>query len=335
MKFPRPLDGEHDRFVVDAPDGDRFVDHALLPFGRGPDEDGREIKDGGFLRQGAGIRENGEGVLLQLAVLKEAEGPFLADERRGHEAPLLELLPGPGVDGEDDRHPEMVRCLVERGIEPRELLGDVDVLLPMGRHDDVLALLEAELLQDIAALDLFPVGVYHLKHRRARDEGPVFPQPLPDQVIVGEMGVGHVDVAHVIDDDAVGHLRHVPVPAAVPRLHVEDRDLEPFRGDGREGGVRVPQDENRLGPYGLHQIVRLRNDKAHRLAEVLAHARQKMIGLPEAQLIEEDLAQLIVVALARVGKDMIEFLIAFLDDFRQTDDLGPGPEDRHELKLGH
>ena len=147
------------------------------------------------------------------------------------------------------------------------------------------------------------------------------------------LGIGQVDVTDVVDDLPVDHLADVPVPTAVARLHVEDGHLQPLGADGGQGAVGIPEDKNSIGFLFLYDLIALGYDVAHRLAQVLAHTVQVVVGLLEAQVLEEDLVERIVPVLSGVDQDMVEVLVALLDGGTEADDLRPRAEDGHDLQL--
>ena len=65
---------------------------------------------------------------------------------------------------------------------------------------------------------------------------------------------------------AVDHFADVPVPAAVARLHVENRHLQPLGGNGAQGGVGIAQHQQRIGLFLLDDLVAGGDDIAHGLA---------------------------------------------------------------------
>ena len=101
--------------------------------------------------------------------------------------------------------------------------------------------------EHVGGVDLRPVVLQHLVHGAAGLDDAVGGQALGQQVVAGDVAVGQVDVGDVVDDPAVDLLGHALVEAAVARLHVEDGDLPPLGGDGRQTAVGVAQDEHGVG----------------------------------------------------------------------------------------
>ena len=140
----------------------------------------------------------------------------------------------------------------------------------------------------------------------------------------------------MIDDLSVDHLAHIPVPAAVARLHVKDGNLQPLGGDGRKGGVGIAQNEYGVGLLARHHPVALGDDVAHGFAQVRAYGIQIEIGVSQAQLAEEYLVERGVVVLAGMHHHMVEVAVGAAHHGGQADDLRPRAQHGHELELaGH
>ena len=69
--------------------------------------------------------------------------------------------------------------------------------------------------------ELILVGQEDLLHRGASDLDEVRIQPFFYQVIIGVMGIGKIKVGDMVDDDAIRHLGHIPIPASIAGLHME------------------------------------------------------------------------------------------------------------------
>ncbi|MPM86678.1 hypothetical protein SDC9_133769 [bioreactor metagenome] len=149
------------------------------------------------------------------------------------------------------------------------------------------------------------------------------------------LGIRQVHIADSIHDHAVHHLRHVPVPAAVARLHVENGDFETLCGNRGEGGVGIPQHQERIRPLARHHGIAFGDDVAHRLAEILPHTIEVIIRRAEPEIVKEDLIERIVVILPRVHQNMIKIAIRAGNHRREADDLRPGAEYGHEFEFGH
>ena len=73
-------------------------------------------------------------------------------------------------------------------------------------------------------------------------------QALGEQVAPRVLGVGEVEVGDVVDEAAVGLLRHVLVEAAVAGLHVVDGHPHPLGHHRGDAGVGVAEHQHRVRP---------------------------------------------------------------------------------------
>ena len=186
---------------------------------------------------------------------------------------------------------------------------------------------------DVAGLNLGEVVMQHLRHRRTRDVRALLREARVGQVAAGVLGVGEIHVADDVHDAPVGLLRQALVLAAVAGLHVEDRDVQPLRADDAEAGVRVPQHQHRIGLDLHHQLVALRDDIAHGLAQVRAHGVHIHIRVLELQVLEKHPVQVVIIVLPRMRQDRVKILPALVNHSRQADDFRAGADDDQKLQL--
>ena len=331
------MDGLQQPPLGDAGEREACLVQRLRALGGGADANGRERapdrgEEARLLGQGAGVGDHGEGVHLQTVVVVEAHGLVHAHARVKLEAGCLQALAGARVAGVQDRHVVLFGQGVDRGEQAREVRLGVDVLLAVGGQQHVALGLQAELGEDIRSLDLVQVGAQDLRHGRPGDIGALGGAASVLEVAAGVLGVGQVDVGDHVDDAAVGLLGQALVLAAVARLHVEDGDVQALCRDGGQAAVGVAQDEEGIGPYLDHQLVRGRDNVAHGLAEVRAHGVQVDVGIVQRQVAEEDAVERVVVVLPGVRQQAVEVATALLDDLGQADDLGAGANDDQQLQ---
>ena len=153
------------------------------------------------------------------------------------------------------------------------------------------------------------------------------------QILAGVLRIGKIDVRNNIYDAAVGLLGQTLVLAAVARLHVEDGDMQALGCDGREAGVGIPEDEQRVGLNGRHQLVGAVDDVADGSTEVVPHGVHVDLGLPKLEIAEEDAVEVVIVILPRMREHGIEVLAALVDDGGEADDLRPRADDNEQLQL--
>ena len=71
------------------------------------------------------------------------------------------------------------------------------------------------------------------------------------------------------------------------------------------------------------------------LPQVVPHHAQVVVRLTDAQVVEEDLVELVVVVLAGVDDGEVEVLIGLADHLGKLDDLRARAHDDHEFELAH
>ena len=163
------------------------------------------------------------------------------------EARRVEAFATARMAGVEDRDVVLLRHLIDRREEGREVLLRVDILLAVRGEEDVFALFEPESGVNVGRFDRGQVFGQNLRHRGTGHVSSFFGQPAVGEVASRVLGVREVHVADDIDDAAVRLFRQTFVFAAVARLHVEDRDMKPFRADDGKAAVRIAEDEDRVG----------------------------------------------------------------------------------------
>ena len=240
-----------------------------------------------LLGQSAAVADHGEGVHLQAVVVVEAQGLMLDHPLVQLEAGLLQTLFAAGMAAVQHGHVVLLRHFIDGSKEAYEVLLRVDVLLPVGGEQNVLALFQSQAGVDIAGLDFLQVLVEHFGHGAAGDVGALLGHALSVQVAAGMLGVAQVHVRDVVHDAAVGLLGQALVKAPVARFHVEDGDVQPLGPDDAEAGVGVPQHQHGVGLQLRHQIVAFGDDVPHGLAQGIPHRIQVDIRVGQAQVLEE------------------------------------------------
>ncbi len=124
-----------------------------------------------------------------------------------HEATLLQTLATTGMAGVENGHIVLFCQCVDSGEQAQEVLFRVDVLLPVSRQQDVLALLQSQTLQHVAFLDLLQIHVQDFRHGRAGLVGAFLGQSGVRQILPGKLGIAHIHVRNHIHDAAISLLR--------------------------------------------------------------------------------------------------------------------------------
>ena len=251
------------------------------------------------------------------------------------ESAFLQSFPASRVAGVQHRHTILLRHGVYRCEQGTEILLRVDILLPVSGEQNVLSFFQTEPGVNVAGLDLRKILMQHLRHGAAHYEGALLRDARGIQIAPGVLGVAKVHVGGHIHNAAVRLLRQAFVKAAVPGLHVEDRNVQPFGGDDGQAGVGIPQHQHGVRLDLLHESVAFGDNRADRLAEVCTGGVQVIVRCTKPQILKEHLIQLVVVILPRVDENLLEIAVAALDGSRKTDDLRPRAEDRHQLEFFH
>ena len=240
-----------------------------------------------LLRQGTAVADHSEGVHLQAVVVVETQRLMLDHPLVQLEAGLLQTLFAARMATVQHGHIVLFRHFIDGSEQAYEVLLRVDVLLPVGGEQNVLALFQSQAGVDIAGLDFGQVVVEHFGHGAAGDVGALLGQAVLRQVTAGVLRVAQVHIGDNVHNAAVGLLRKALVLAAVAGFHVEDGDVQPLGPDDAEAGVGVPQHQHGVGLQLRHQIVAFGDDVPHGLAQGIPHRIQVDIRVGQAQVLEE------------------------------------------------
>ena len=321
---------------IDACQDEAALVQSLGPLGGGADAHRRERvphagEETALLRQSTAVADHGEGVHLQAVVVVETQGLVLDHPLVQLEAGLLQTLFAAGMAAVQHGHVVLLRHFIDGSEQAYEVLLCVDILLPVGGKQNVLALFQSQAGVDVAGFDFLQVLVEHFGHRAACDIGAFLGQTVLRQVATGVLRVAQVHVGDNVHDAAVGLLRKALVLAAVAGFHVEDGDVQPLSSNDTEAGVGVPQHQHGIGLQLRHQVVAFGDDVAHGLAQGIPHRVQVDVRVVQLQVVEEHTVEVVVVILAGVGQESVKILPALGDDRGQADDLRPGAYDDQQL----
>ena len=321
---------------IDACQDETSLVQSLGALGGGADAHRRERvphagEEAALLGQSAGIRDHGEGVHLQAVVVVEAQRLMLDHPLVQLETGLLQTFFAAGMAAVQHGHVVLLRHFIDGSKEAYEVLLRVDVLLPVGGEQNVLALFQSQAGVDVAGFDFLQILVEHFGHGAAGDVGALLGQAVLRQVTAGVLRVAQVHVGDDVHDAAVGLLRQALVLAAVARLHMENGNVQPFCPDDAEAGVCVPQHQHGVGLQFRHQVVAFGDDVAHGLAQGVPHRGQVDVRVGQLQVVEEHAVEVVVVILAGVGQNGVEIPPALGDYRGQADNLRPGAHDDEKL----
>src|SRR3989442_12145152 len=220
---------------------------------------------------------------------------------------------------------------IEDPLEPRD---DIDVFRAVKRDGEIFARLELESLEHVAPIDSTFVGRQDLKDGIANHVNPFPFDAFLQEVVLAAVGVRHQHGAAGLDDPAIHLLRHPVIVTTVASLDVVNRDSHAGGDDGGKAAVRVPEDQDPVGLNVPDQGSNPGEDLAHLYLETGRLHSEVVVGVPDAEFSEEDVAQVLVVVLTRVDEGVLAVLVQEEDDAAEPDDLGPRAEDGHDLHVG-
>ena len=334
------INGLQQLLRVDAGEDEAALVQRLRPLGGGADAHCRKRLayrqvEARLLRQGAAVGHDAEGVHLQAVVIVKAQRLVGDDAPVQLESAFLQSLTAPGVAGVQHRQVVLRRHGVYCREQGSEILLRVDVFLPVGREQNVLAFFQTEPGVNVAGLDLGQILMQHLRHGAAHHKRALLRDACGVQIPPCVLGVAQVHIGGHVHNAAVGLLRQALVEAAVPGLHVENRNVQPLGGDNGQAGVGIAQHQHGVRLDLLHQRIALGNDRADGLAEIRPGGVQIVVRRPEAQVLKEHLVQLVVVVLPGVDENLMEIPVAAFYGGGKADDLRPRAENCHQLELFH
>lgn len=291
-----------------------------------------------LLRQRAGVRHDGKGVHLQLVVVVKAKRLIDTDAGIQPKTALLQFLSGAGMAGVEDRHIVFFRQSVDGGEQTFKVFVGVDVFLPVRGKQDVLVLFQPQTFQHIRGMDLIEIATQYLCHGRAGHIGALLGHPHFVQIFPGRLGIGQIYIGDHVYDAAVGLLWQTFVLAAVASLHVKNGDVQPLCGDGRQAGIGIAQNQQRVGRQFIHDFIGLRENVPAGLPQMAAYHMEQNIRakLPclvfQLKVLPEHGGEILVPVLVGIDDAGVKILPAALHHRSQPNDLRPRAADHHDLQ---
>ena len=239
--------------------------------------------------------------------------------------------------GVQDGHIVLFCQSVNGGEQAQEVLFGVDVLLTVGRQQNVLILLQSQTLQHIAFLDLLQIHVQYLRHGRASLIGTLLGQTRIRQILPGELGIAHIHVRNHIHDAAIGLLGQALILAAVACLHVKQWDVQSFCTDGRKAGVGIAQHQIALRLQFREEFIAAAHNVAAGNTKILANHRHQNVrailpkGVFQFEILPENCGKVSVPVLIVIDHAAIKIFPAALDNRSQPNDLRTGATANHDL----
>ena len=162
---------------------------------------------------------------------------------------------------------------------------------------------------------------------------------LAQQVVHARRLGAEEPVGDAVGDEAVDLLGHPHVAAAQAGLHVGHRDAELLGVDGAgQGGVHVAHHQHAVGPRLQADLLEGHHDLGGLGGVAAAAGVEVVVGLGDAQLVEEDVAHLPVVVLAGVDDLELEAVGTGLQrahDGRDLHEVGARTGDEVDQRTGH
>ena len=205
----------------------------------------------------------------------------------------------------------------------------------MSREQNVLSLRQPQPLMNITRFDLIQIRVQHLRHGASGHKDALLRQSTLHQIPACVFRIAEIDIADNIHYTAIRLLWQAFVLAAVARLHMENRNVQPLGTDHGKAGVGIAQDQHRVRLQPYHQLVGFLNDIPNRGSEVVAYGIQIIIRRPKAEIVKKHLIECVVVVLTGVNQNLLKVPVAALYCRGQPDDLRPRADDCHQLQLSH
>src|SRR5688572_327098 len=212
-----------------------------------------------------------------------------------------------------------------------EAVRQVDILGPMKRDEKIPAGLERQTAQHAGAGDLRLIVRQDLEDRVPRHEDPVALHPLANEVVLAADRIREQDGAAVIDDAPVDFLRHAVVVTAVARFHVVDRNAHAGGDNSGQSAVGVAENQDPVGPQALQQVTAPGDDLPRLVGEAAPLDPHLDVGSADTELAKEQLAETLVVVLARMDQRDVAERVEGRDDPTQPDDFGACAEDDGDL----
>ena len=200
----------------------------------------------------------------------------------------------------------------------------------MSREQHVALRLQAKLGKNVRCLNFVEISTKHFSHRATRDISALRSTTRIFKIAACVLGICQIDVRNHIDNTTVGLFGQAFVLAAITRLHVENRNMQALCTNSGQTAISVTQNQQRIRPRLRHEFVTGGNDIADGLAQVLPHSVQVDIRVIQTKVAKEDAVERVIIVLPSVRQQAVEMATAFLDDLRQTNDLGACAHDNQK-----
>ena len=144
-----------------------------------------------------------------------------------------------------------IYCVEQR----KKVLFRVYVFLSVSGKKHIFFRFESEPFQNIAFFDAVKVFVQHFRHGRAGHERALFRQSAFCKIASRMLGISHIHVGNYINDSSVRLFGQTLVLAAVAGFHMENGNMQSFRGNRRKAGIGVSENKKSIGFYLSHKFI--------------------------------------------------------------------------------
>ena len=139
------------------------------------------------------------------------------------------------------------------------------------------------------------------------DVGDAGDDPFPGKVLDRGGSRRQTPRGEVITDDPIDLLGHPPIEAPHARLDMGHGNALPDRRQcPRKGGIRVTEDDRRIGSRGLEYRFECHEHPPGLLRVAAAPNPQRVVRLRQAQLGEEDRGHPVIPMLAGIDEDVLD-----------------------------
>ena len=111
----------------------------------------------------------------------------------------------------------------------------------------------------------------YLRHGGTCYISALFRKTALGQITSCVLGISHIHIGNNIHNPAVCLLRQTLVLATVSGFHVKDRNMQTLGRDSRQAGIGIPENQQCIGLYLCHQLIRAIDNIADGCAQIIAN----------------------------------------------------------------
>lgn len=292
------------------------------------------LENATFLLDRPAVAQDAEGVLLQVDEIEQAERFRQNQPLLLRFFPLLlQLGPGSGMKAAyKGKSIGFMKC-PKTFPEVPQTLRHINIFRPVQGDQEKLPLFQTQFSQDSATINFFFIIVQNLKDWIAGNKDPVGIDPLPQKIGPTPLGIGHQDVATMIDDATVHFLGHSVIKASVASLHVIDGNPHTLGHDRGKGAVGIPQDEQTICFRLLQDFFALCKYSSHLFHGTFRLALQDEVRHSQAQIFEKNLIQISIEILSGMDDPMVANIVQCWNYSAEPDNFWSSSQNGDNLHL--